>query len=98
MLYLIYASGIAWLVPMLVLSPCIVRIWRNKSDYIDITLGLVWFMAANQFGYCLRWSMFHDAVSSMGSGELIMWSGLYTLSILLALTSVGVWRIVRRKG
>ena len=96
MLYLIYLSGIVWLIPLSLFAPSVWRIWVSRADLIDIMLGIIAFFSANQVGYCLRWALFNAQIKDMSIAELAMWSGLYTLSIVSALSAVAAWRIVRR--
>jgi hypothetical protein len=97
MLYLIIFSGICWLVPFCLFLPAVIRVWRrDKASAIDVILSPVAFVAANQIGYVARWLIYPHAISTMTNRELIMWSGLYTLSSLSALALAGAWRIARR--
>lgn len=96
MLYLIYLSGIVWLLPLTLFAPSVWRIWGGKSTSVDILLSPLAFISANQIGYCLRWAIFHGTIPAMSHAELAMWSGLYTLSIVSALSAVVAWRFARR--
>ena len=96
MLYLIYLSGVVWCLPLVLFAPSVWRIWRGRPSLIDIMLSPMAFISANQIGYCLRWTVFHDQVPDMGPGELAVWAVLYVLSIGSALSAVVAWRTARR--
>jgi hypothetical protein len=95
-IYLIIFSGACWIAPLTLFLPSVYRIWRGSADALDVMLSPVAFVAANQIGYVARWVLFPHAMTTMQSRELIMWSGLYTLSSLSALTLAGAWRVARR--
>lgn len=96
MLYLIYLSGVVWLVPITFMAPAVWRVVRGRGDRCDMMALPLSFISLNQIGYCLRWALFHAQIPDMGLYELGMWSSLYSLSIISALLSTVVWRIVRR--
>ena len=96
MLYLIYLSGIVWCLPLALFVPSVGRIWRGTADALDVILSPIAFISANQIGYALRWVWFHRVVSDMGQIELAMWAGLYTLSIVSAISSVIAWGTIDR--
>lgn len=100
MLYLIYLSGLAWIPPLWFLAPSVWRTRFGKPNAVDTLAGPLTFpltfIAADQVGYCLRWMIFHGTIPAMTPAELEMWSGLYTLSIVSAITTVLAWHVVRR--
>ena len=96
MLYLIYISGFVWLIPLTLFVPSVWRIWAGKPGVMDILLSPLAFISINQVGYCLRWAIFHGTIPAMSNDELTMWSGLYTLSTLSALSAVVAWLFARR--
>ena len=96
MLYLIYTSGIVWLIPISFMASAVWRVVTRNGDLLDFMAVPLVFIALNQTLYCLRWALFHTQVPDMGNYEIAMWSGCYTLSIISALLSTLVWRIVRR--
>ncbi|HET7255620.1 MAG TPA: hypothetical protein VFJ46_17825 [Xanthobacteraceae bacterium] len=95
------ASGFAWLLPMALFAPAVWRIWRapmhgpSRADPIDVLVSPIAFMAALNVGFIIRWVLFPAAIETMGRNELIIWAGLYTLSIAAAVLSVRAWRIAR---
>jgi hypothetical protein len=48
-----------------------------------------------QVGFSIRWLLFPDAVSGMRTSEIVVWAGLYCLSLLCAVGSVIAWRLTR---
>lgn len=96
MLYLIYLSGVVWLIPISYLAPAVWRAARGKSDRLDLMAIPITFFGASMILFCVRWALFHAQVPDMGFYEIAMWSGCYSTSIFSALLSTLVWRIVRR--
>lgn len=94
-------SGLAWLVPMILYTPAICRIWRapmrgpSRPDPLDVLVSPLAFIAALQVGFTIRWMLFPHSISGMQRTELVIWSGLYTLSIAAAVLSIVAWRIAR---
>ncbi len=89
-------AGFMWLFPMALFTPAVARIWRSAADAIDVVVSPFAFVAAVQVGFTIRWLIFPTATRQMGSNELIVWAGLYTLSALTALGSAFAWRLARR--
>ena len=96
MLYLIYISGAIWLIPILHMAGPAWRVIKGAGDRCDMMALPLCFISLNQIGYCLRWALFRGQIPDMGVSEIGMWSSLYTLSIISALLSTVVWRMVRR--
>ena len=94
-------SGLAWLVPMTLFTRAVLRIWRapmrrpSRPDPIDVLVSPLAFIAALQVGFVIRWLVFPHALTAMEHAELVVWSGLYTLSIAAAVLSIVAWRIAR---
>lgn len=94
-------SGLAWLVPMALFAPAVWRIWRapihgpSRPDPIDVMVSPLAFIAALQVGFAIRWVLFPHAMIVMEDAELLIWSGLYMLSIIGAALSIVAWRIAR---
>lgn len=94
-------SGCAWLVPFVLLTPAVARIWtapRNgpgRPDPLDVLMSPLAFVAALQISFVVRWFIFPGAIQRMGQAELIVWSGLYMLSSVAAVAAVLAWRITR---
>lgn len=94
-------SGLAWLVPMVLFAPAVWRIWRSpisgpsRPDPVDVLVSPLLFIAALQAGFVVRWIVFPGAIVVMANAELIVWAGLYTLSVVGAVLSIVAWRIAR---
>lgn len=77
-------SGLAWLVPALVLSPRIVRAWRQGASRATLLTAPIAFVCWLQVGFSIRWMLWPHSVAEMGNSELTCWGALYTLSAGLA--------------
>lgn len=77
-------SGLAWLVPTLMIFPGVVRTWLGKGDPIDAMRGPIFFVGVVQIGFSVRWLLWPHALPAMGKTELSTWAGLYVLSVLCA--------------
>jgi hypothetical protein len=82
--FLQIVSGLAWLLPTLIMAPGIVRVWRGRGDSIDAMRGPVFFIGIVQIGFTIRWLIWPHAIPVMGATELSTWAGLYVLSIMCA--------------
>jgi hypothetical protein len=97
-------SGIAWLIPLALFTPAVIRIWRapwtgpSRPDPLDVLVSPLAFVGALHVGFTIRWVLFPHSIRVMDSIELGLWSGLYVLSIIAAGCSVLAWRIARRIG
>ena len=77
-------SAAAWLWCLFRTAPAMVRVMRRHSIGDDSVRMILWFIAADQIGFCLRWFVFPRALDVMAPDELAWWSGLYALSIICA--------------
>lgn len=88
-------SAFLWGIPLALFAPSVVRIWRSTADALDIIVSPFAFGAIVQIGFTLRWLIFPKATAHMETNELLMWSGLYTLSGITALGAAFAWRVAR---
>lgn len=89
------ACGVLWLTPLILFAPAVARVWRGTGDPIDVILSPLAFLSADQSGFSIRWVLFPHAIKVMPPGEILLWTGLYTLSALCALGLVVAWRVAR---
>lgn len=100
--YLQIASGLCWLLPMVLFIPSVWRVWTSPSegpgrvDPVDVMVSPFAFIAAIQVGFTIRWLLWPTVIRAMRPDELGVWAGLYTLSMIAAVASVRAWRIARR--
>jgi hypothetical protein len=95
------ASGAVWMVVAILFAPAIWRIWKapmrgpSRPDPLDVLMSPLAFVGLLQVGFSIRWLLFPDAVSGMRTSEIVVWAGLYCLSLLCAVGSVIAWRLTR---
>lgn len=77
-------AGMAWLVPAVIMSPGVWRVWRGRADPIDAFRVPIFTAAVVQVGFSARWLIWPHTLPAMGGTELAAWAALYTLSTITA--------------
>lgn len=89
-------SGLAWLLPLVLFTPSVWRVWSGKAAAVDVICAPLAFVALLQIGFIVRWLVFPHAIGAMVDGELAMWAGLYFMSALSALGLLLAYRAAAR--
>jgi hypothetical protein len=78
-------SALVWSVPVLWFARSFVRLFFHRAYSRDCERVTWFFMGLLQVGFALRWLVFHESIPAMRISEVMVWSGLYALSVALAL-------------
>ena len=82
--FLQLVSGVAWLLPAIVLTSRIVGSWKRSASRATMLAAPIGFLAWMQVGFTVRWLVWPHALTAMNGTELTTWAALYALSALLA--------------
>lgn len=81
-------SGLMWLLPVLIFSRAIGRVWMGRHHTADLLVVPYPIIGIVQVGFSLRWWLYPKAIVFMSHEETTFWAGLYILSGLCALLTL----------
>lgn len=88
-------AGLAWSFLAVLFAGAVLRVWFGGADIVDVLVSPLAFVALDQVGFSVRWLIFPGAMRVMGTDELILWAGLYTLSVLAVVWLTLAYRAAR---
>jgi hypothetical protein len=74
-------SGVAWLLPLAMLTPPLWRVLRGRGDTLDKVRAPHWFVAFVMVAGSGRWLFWSGSLATMGTSELEWWAMIYALNI-----------------